>query len=150
MTFSKSFPRTIKGSNYPRWEEVFISEDPQARIYCQYCINPGGALYDARKKKGAWNSKCEWAVKHYKAKWAVEMRIPYKDLQWAYKPSSILRFNICRNGRAGGDTEPSGWSPVLRGFNEPARLGYMLLGSKQENLKSVFERKKRYKSIQSA
>lgn len=26
MTFSKSFPRTIKGSNYPRWEEMSISD----------------------------------------------------------------------------------------------------------------------------
>ena len=29
MPFSKSFPRTIKGSNYPRWEEIFISEDEE-------------------------------------------------------------------------------------------------------------------------
>ena len=27
MPFSKSFPRTVKGSNYPKWEEVFISEE---------------------------------------------------------------------------------------------------------------------------
>jgi len=26
MAFSKSFPRTIKGSSYPIWEEVFLSE----------------------------------------------------------------------------------------------------------------------------
>jgi DNA helicase TIP49 (TBP-interacting protein) len=30
MGFSKSFPRTIKGSNYPKWEDVFISEDEEA------------------------------------------------------------------------------------------------------------------------
>ncbi|MBW2965933.1 hypothetical protein KY342_02400 [Candidatus Woesearchaeota archaeon] len=30
MPFSKSFPRTIKGSNYPRWEEIFISEQEEA------------------------------------------------------------------------------------------------------------------------
>jgi hypothetical protein len=30
MAFSKSFPRTIKGSNYPRWEEIFISEQEEA------------------------------------------------------------------------------------------------------------------------
>jgi len=29
MPFSKSFPRTIKGSNYPRWEEVFISDQEE-------------------------------------------------------------------------------------------------------------------------
>jgi hypothetical protein len=26
MTFSRSFPKTIKGSNYPRWEEVFLTD----------------------------------------------------------------------------------------------------------------------------
>ena len=26
MVFSKSFPRTVKGSNYPKWEEVSISD----------------------------------------------------------------------------------------------------------------------------
>lgn len=30
MAFSKSFPRTIKGSNYPIWEEVSISEEEEA------------------------------------------------------------------------------------------------------------------------
>jgi hypothetical protein len=26
MGFSKSFPRTVKGSNYPIWEETFLTE----------------------------------------------------------------------------------------------------------------------------
>ena len=30
MTFSKTFPRTIKGSNYPRWEEISISDKEEA------------------------------------------------------------------------------------------------------------------------
>lgn len=30
MPFSKSFPRTIKGSNYPKWEDIFITEDEEA------------------------------------------------------------------------------------------------------------------------
>jgi DNA helicase TIP49 (TBP-interacting protein) len=32
MAFSKSFPRTVKGSNYPRWEEVFISEEEETKV----------------------------------------------------------------------------------------------------------------------
>ncbi|MBL7054956.1 hypothetical protein ISS05_04330 [Candidatus Woesearchaeota archaeon] len=27
MPFSKSFPRTVKGSSYPQWEEVFLTEE---------------------------------------------------------------------------------------------------------------------------
>jgi|TARA_B100002003_G_C14135459_1_gene546047 hypothetical protein len=29
MPFSKNFPKTIKGSNYPRWEEVFLTDDEE-------------------------------------------------------------------------------------------------------------------------
>ena len=30
MAFSKAFPKYIKGSNYPRWEEVTISDDEES------------------------------------------------------------------------------------------------------------------------
>jgi len=29
MGFSKTFPKTIAGSNYPVWEEVFLSEEEE-------------------------------------------------------------------------------------------------------------------------
>jgi len=29
MAFSKSFPNTVEGSNYPKWEEVFISDEEE-------------------------------------------------------------------------------------------------------------------------
>ena len=29
MSFSKSFPRTLKGSSYPLWEEIFLSEEEE-------------------------------------------------------------------------------------------------------------------------
>jgi hypothetical protein len=29
MTFSKTFPKTIKGSNYPKWEEVYLTDDEE-------------------------------------------------------------------------------------------------------------------------
>lgn len=29
MSFSKTFPKTIKGSNYPRWDEVFLTDDEE-------------------------------------------------------------------------------------------------------------------------
>ena len=29
MTFSKSFPRSVKGSNYTKWEEASITEDEE-------------------------------------------------------------------------------------------------------------------------
>jgi hypothetical protein len=54
MTFSKSFPRTIKGSNYPRWDEVFLTDDEEKleEIKCRQenlklmdeCINDGKSI----------------------------------------------------------------------------------------------------------
>jgi len=32
MAFSKSFPRTPKGSNYPVWEEIFLNNDEEKLI----------------------------------------------------------------------------------------------------------------------
>jgi len=29
MTFSKTFPKTMPGSNYPIWEEVFLTEEEE-------------------------------------------------------------------------------------------------------------------------
>jgi hypothetical protein len=32
MPFSKSFPRTVKGTTYPIWEEVFLTEEEEKQI----------------------------------------------------------------------------------------------------------------------
>ena len=29
MAFSKSFPKTVEGSTYPQWEEVFLTEEEE-------------------------------------------------------------------------------------------------------------------------
>tara|TARA_Y100000310_G_scaffold343872_1_gene453613 strand:- start:7718 stop:8071 length:354 start_codon:yes stop_codon:yes gene_type:complete len=32
MTFSKTFPKTVKGSNYPQWEEIFLTKDEEHQV----------------------------------------------------------------------------------------------------------------------
>ena len=32
MVFSKNFPRTVEGSSYPRWEEVFLTEEEEKAV----------------------------------------------------------------------------------------------------------------------
>ena len=32
MPSSKSFPRTIEGTNYPRWEEVFLTDEEEKAV----------------------------------------------------------------------------------------------------------------------
>jgi len=29
MAYSKNFPRTVEGSNYPRWEEVYLTVEEE-------------------------------------------------------------------------------------------------------------------------
>jgi hypothetical protein len=32
MTYSKSFPKTIEGRNFPTWEEVYLTEEEEASV----------------------------------------------------------------------------------------------------------------------
>ncbi|MFH1275878.1 MAG: hypothetical protein ABIH82_02095 [Candidatus Woesearchaeota archaeon] len=32
MAFSKTFPKTVPGSNYPVWEEVFLTEEEENQV----------------------------------------------------------------------------------------------------------------------
>ena len=61
MAFSKSFPRTVKGSNYPRWEEVSISdvEEKEQEELCRIeniklmkeCIDDAKRIIDEKSLK---------------------------------------------------------------------------------------------------
>ena len=62
MTYSKSFPKTIEGSNYPKWEEVFLSaeEETQQEDKCRNeniqlmkeCIDDAKLLIESKGFKG--------------------------------------------------------------------------------------------------
>ena len=62
MAFSKSFPRTIEGSTYPRWEEVFLSEEEEKAMeqaakteninIMKECIDDAKALIEEKGFKG--------------------------------------------------------------------------------------------------
>lgn len=61
MAFSKSFPKTVKGSTYPQWEEVFLTEEEekQQEKLCkeenidlmQECINDAKELVKKQNLK---------------------------------------------------------------------------------------------------
>ena len=62
MAFSKSFPKTIEGSTYPRWEEVFITDEEEKEIeqkareeninIMKECIDDAKALIEEKGFKG--------------------------------------------------------------------------------------------------
>lgn len=45
MTFSKTFPRTIPGSNYPVWEEVKLTEEEERQAEWQ-CKRENFRIFD--------------------------------------------------------------------------------------------------------
>jgi hypothetical protein len=52
MVFSKTFPRTVPGSNYPIWEEVFLTKEEENEVEenCQreHYVIMDACLKDAR------------------------------------------------------------------------------------------------------
>lgn len=61
MPFSKSFPKTVKGSNYPQWEEINLTEqeeieqDNKARIdnlrLFDQCIEDAKKIFEKKQLK---------------------------------------------------------------------------------------------------
>lgn len=61
MSFSKNFPRTIEGVNYPKWEEVFLDNNEEKRaednarneniILMKECIDDANKILKDQKLK---------------------------------------------------------------------------------------------------
>ncbi|MBU0456962.1 MAG: hypothetical protein ABH824_02565 [Nanoarchaeota archaeon] len=45
MAFSKTFPKTVPGSNYPIWEEIFLTEEEEKQAEEQ-CKNENFKILD--------------------------------------------------------------------------------------------------------
>ena len=62
MAFSKSFPKTIEGSAYPKWEEVFLKDEEERETeqkakaentkIMKECIDDAKAILEDRGFKG--------------------------------------------------------------------------------------------------
>lgn len=62
MAFSKSFPRTVEGSAYPKWEEVFLTDEEEREIeqrareenirIMKECIDDAKSLIEEKGFKG--------------------------------------------------------------------------------------------------
>lgn len=61
MVFSKSFPRTIEGVSYPKWEEVFLSIEEEEKAeknardenitLMKECINDAKSIFQINELK---------------------------------------------------------------------------------------------------
>jgi len=62
MAFSKSFPKTVDGSAYPKWQEVFLTDEDEREIeqraraenieIMKECIDDAKALIEEKGFKG--------------------------------------------------------------------------------------------------
>jgi hypothetical protein len=72
MAFSKSFPKIIKGSNYPRWDEVFLTDEEERfeEVKCRQenlrlmdeCINDAKAILSKQNLKPFQNDLIRIAI----------------------------------------------------------------------------------------
>ncbi len=61
MAFSKSFPKTLDNSNYPRWEEVYLTNEEEAQadekareeniLLMKECIEDAKKIFSEKKLK---------------------------------------------------------------------------------------------------
>jgi hypothetical protein len=94
----------------PTWAddsvEIFLRPDP-AKPYCQFVVNPRGALYDARDREAAWNSGAvaKAAIQPGTA-WTVTVAIPLKDLPTFVGDGQAWTMNLCRTRPARAGEKP--------------------------------------------
>jgi len=61
MSFSKSFPKTVKGTVYPQWEEVFLTDEEEKKIeenakeentaLMKECLDEAKKIFEEKKLK---------------------------------------------------------------------------------------------------
>ena len=140
------------------WEEevveFFLTAGDLTR-YFELQWNPLGGVFDAiitnnldergvsKKFDGDWSYTANTMRSAVKVKgtvgnasdrdeyWQVEVRIPFADLnQPTPKPGAVWRANFYRFNRGNGlPVEQLSWSPpILPGFHQPSRFGYLEFG----------------------
>jgi hypothetical protein len=107
--------------------EIFIQPSLERKQYAHLIINAAGVTQDNLPRERP--VKYEWAAaaSRGKAWWAVEVRIPFKDLD-APVPTDgdAWRFNFCRSRIP--KAEASCWSATGKQFHVPDRFGVLVFG----------------------
>jgi hypothetical protein len=140
------------------WEEevaeFFVTRGELAR-YFELQWNPLGGVFDAiirnqldergvsKKIEGDWSYTARGMKSAVRVKgtvansadrdeqWQVEVAIPFADLEATTpKPGEVWRANFYRFNRGQGQpVEMQSWSaPILPGFHQPARFGFLEFG----------------------
>ena len=108
--------------------EIFFDPKHDYKTFYQFCINALGAIYDSNASKNGtvWNAKVEVCPKVMPDFWALEIKIPFKDLGVdAIIPGAIFGFNVA-TVRIGNSSEYGQWTPTYGAAQRPERFGFLL------------------------
>ena len=106
--------------------EVFVRPEPAKPAYYHLVVNALGTLYDARcpRNDAAWQSSAQVAATRERARWMVEIAVPFAAFGITPKPGSRWRLNVARSERP--SRELSSWSPVGGRFHAVGRHGWLV------------------------
>jgi hypothetical protein len=121
---------TVTEDGGPAWNddcvELFFDGNLDLRTYRQIIVNSLGVVTAAYRADADWSPVIERAVSVGEDSWTVELVVPISELAIL---GSEFGLNLCRERRAGGDTELSCWSPTGKSFGQPASFGLATLGA---------------------
>ncbi|NUQ00073.1 MAG: carbohydrate binding family 9 domain-containing protein [Armatimonadetes bacterium] len=118
----------------PIWSDdsVEFLVQPGPRFYYQFAVNAAAAQFDARVplEGGAgtaeatlWDGVWQTAVHREAGFWSVELRLPWAALDLGPETLGTWRLNVGRT--AARRMEYSAWAPVVKGFHDLPRFGYL-------------------------
>ncbi|HUT26137.1 MAG TPA: hypothetical protein VM492_17525 [Sumerlaeia bacterium] len=111
--------------------EILISPEGARGPYYHFAVTAAGVTY--KESFGGpfsqWNPwRIDWTAKAAQKtdRWTAEVAIPVSGLAATVEPGSVWRMNVCRQRRAGGETELSAWSPTGTSFHRPDAFALLL------------------------
>jgi len=106
--------------------EVFVRPEPAKPVYYHIVANALGTLYDARcpRNDKTWQSNAQVATTRERARWTVEMAVPFAAFGVTPTVGARWRLNVGRSERPSRET--SSWSPVGGRFHAVGRHGWLV------------------------
>jgi len=108
----------------PVWQddcvELFFDGNLDRTTFRQIAVNSRGAVTCNDPRDRTWRAAVERGVHVGENEWTVELVLNIADLGIA---GGEFGLNLCRERRAGGETELSCWSPTGPSFGVPAAFG---------------------------
>ncbi|OQA82021.1 MAG: hypothetical protein BWY31_03475 [Lentisphaerae bacterium ADurb.Bin242] len=92
--------------------EFFIQPDPKSDAYYHIAATPYGDLYTAKKKDTGWKNRVKVSVSDGETFGRVKLEIPFADLGAKPSDGMKIRFNVCRDVRAGDKRFASAFAPL--------------------------------------